>query len=421
VQLLNLRRGGAVHRPPCPARDIALQPLVLSHLSIVTSLGAGLRATATALEAGRSGLRPCAFDGETLATQVGRVAALDDARIDGALAAYDCRNNRLAALALAEDDFADKLAAAAKRYGPARIGVFLGTSTAGLFHTENAYRRRDPVTGALPADYVYATTHNTYSIGDFVRRSLRLEGPAMVAASACATTAKIFANAARMIAAGLCDAAVVGGADTLCATTLYGFGALGVLSPEPCRPFDAGRSGISIGEAGAFALLEKPEATAADGDAILLLGVGETSDAYHMSAPHPEGIGARRAMERALASAGLRAGDIDHVNLHGTATPVGDAAEDRAVFDLFGTAVPCSSTKGYTGHTLGAAGIVEAVIACLCIRGSLMPGSPHTRSVDPSFRSQYVARTREGRINRVISNSFGFGGANCSLVLGRSR
>jgi 3-oxoacyl-[acyl-carrier-protein] synthase-1 len=414
-----LRHGGAAHRPLCPARDIALQPLILSHLSIVTSLGCGQWATASALAAGRSGLAPCAFDGETLATHVGRVAALDDARIEGELAAYDCRNNRLAALALADDNFADKVAAAAKRYGAERIGVFLGTSTAGVLQTESAYRRRDPATGALPADYRYATTHNTYSVGDFVRRSLGLEGPALVASSACATTAKIFANAARMIAAGLCDAAVVGGADTLCATTLYGFCALGVLSPEPCRPFDAERNGISIGEAGAFALLEKPDAADGDGDAILLLGVGESSDAYHMSSPHPEGIGARQAMERALAGAGLRAGDIDHVNLHGTATPVGDAAEDRAVFDLLGTAVPCSSTKGFTGHTLGAAGIVEAVIASLCIRRSLLPGSPHTRSVDPSFRSRYVTEAREARIDRVISNSFGFGGANCSLVLGR--
>jgi 3-oxoacyl-[acyl-carrier-protein] synthase I len=396
-----------------------LQPLLLSHLSIVTSLGAGQRATLAALQGGRSGLAPCVFEGEALETHVGTVAALDEVRIDGDLAPYDCRNNRLAALALAEDGFADAVAAAARRYGPERIGVFLGTSTAGLLQTEAAYRRRDPGTGALPSHYAYRTTHNTFSIGDFVRRSLRLEGPAMVASSACATTAKTFANAARMIEAGFCDAAVVGGADTLCATTLYGFGALGVLSTGPCRPFDAERSGISIGEAGAFALLEKPDTPRAGDDPILLLGTGESSDAYHMSSPHPEGVGARQAMERALASARLRAAEIDHVNLHGTATPVGDAAEDRAVFDLFDTAVPCSSTKGYTGHTLGAAGIVEAVIACLSIRHSLMPGSPHTRSVDPSFRSQYVARTREQRVDRVISNSFGFGGANCSLILGR--
>ena len=345
----------------------------------MTSLGAGQRATLAALQGGRSGLAPCAFEGEALETHVGTVAALDEVRIEGDLAPYDCRNNRLAALALAEDGFADAVAAAARRYGRERIGVFLGTSTAGLLQTEAAYRRRDAGTGALPADYDYRTTHNTFSIGDFVRGSLRLKGPAMVASSACATTAKTFANAARMIEAGFCDAAVVGGADTLCGTTLYGFGALGVLSTGPCRPFDAERSGISIGEAGAFALLEKPDAPRAGDDPILLLGTGESSDAYHMSSPHPEGVGARQAMERALASAGLRAAEIDHVNLHGTATPVGDAAEDRAVFDLFDTAVPCSSTKGYTGHTLGAAGIVEAVIACLSIRHSLMPGSPHTR------------------------------------------
>jgi 3-oxoacyl-[acyl-carrier-protein] synthase-1 len=395
-----------------------LQPLVLSHLSIVTSLGAGQEAQLRALEAGRSGLDACAFESAPVATYVGVVSAVDAHRINGNAAAYDCRNNRLADLALAADGFAERVAAAARRYGRHRIGVFLGTSTAGLLQTEIAYRGRDAATGALPTNYVYATTHNTYSIGDFVRSTLGLEGPAMVASSACATTAKIFANAARMIEAGFCDAAVVGGADTLCATTLYGFGALGVLSSEPCRPFDAERSGISIGEAGAFALLERREA-AQCGDPILLLGAGESSDAHHMSSPHPEGVGARLAMERALASAGLAARDIDHINLHGTATPVGDAAEDRAVSDLFGTATPCSSTKGYTGHTLGAAGIVEAIFSCLSVRHGLMPGSPHTRSVDPSFRSQYVVRTREGRVDRVMSNSFGFGGANCSLILGR--
>ncbi|MGH6968904.1 MAG: beta-ketoacyl synthase N-terminal-like domain-containing protein, partial [Stellaceae bacterium] len=244
-------------------------------------------------------------------------------------------------------------------------------------------------------------------------------GPAFVVSTACAATAKVFGSAARMIAAGLCDAAVVGGADTLCATTLYGFQSLGVMADEPCRPFDAERRGLSLGEAAGFVLLERPVGRV-EADTILLCGVGESSDAYHMSSPHPDGLGARLAMERALATAGLEPAEIDYINLHGTATPVGDAAEDRAVFDLFGAESPCSSTKGFAGHTLGASGVVEAVFCALGIRHDFLPGSPHTRTVDPELKSQYVREGRRARLNRVMSNSFGFGGANCSLVLGRA-
>jgi len=396
-----------------------MQPLALSCFGVATSLGAGRAATLAALRAGSSGLRPSTLDHAPSPIYVGEVPGLDAAPLTGDLAAFDCRNHRLAAMALRQDGFADAVAAARERYGAERIGVFLGTSTSGLQHSEAAYRRRDRATGALPADYDYARTHNTYSLGDFLRASLALAGPAFVVSAACATTGKVFATAARMIAAGLCDAAIVGGADTLCATTLYGFRSLNVMSEEPCRPFDAERSGISIGEAAGFALLERPVA-AKDGGGVLLLGVGESSDAYHMSSPHPEGLGARLAMERALAAAGLGPRDVDYVNLHGTATPVGDAAEDRAVSELLGSATPCSSTKGCTGHTLGASGIVEAVFSALAILHDMVPGSPHTRTVDPAFRCNYVVATETARIDRVMSNSFGFGGANCSLLLGRA-
>jgi len=153
---------------------------------------------------------------------------------------------------------------------------------------------------------------------------------------------------------------------------------------------------------------------------VLLLGVGESADAYHMSSPHPEGAGARLAMQRALDAAGLAPDEIDYINLHGTATPLGDVAEDCAVFSLFGDTVPCSSTKGFAGHTLGASGAVEAAFCALAIQHGFMPGSPHTRHVDPAFKSQYVRTGRPAPLNRVLSNSFGFGGTNCSLVLGRA-
>jgi 3-oxoacyl-[acyl-carrier-protein] synthase-1 len=297
--------------------------------------------------------------------------------------------------------------------------VFAGTSTSGLLQTETAYRQRDPATGVLPAGFDYVSTHNTYSLARFVRAFCDLQGPAFVVSTACAATAKVFASAARMITAGLCDAAVVGGVDSLCATTLYGFHSLGVIADEPCRPFDAERRGISIGEAGGFALLERVGAEHG-ADTIQLLGFGESADAYHMSSPHPEGIGARLAMERALAAAGLTPGQIDYINLHGTATAVGDAAEDHAVFDLFGAGTPCSSTKGVCGHTLGASGAIEAAFCALAIQHGFLPGSPHTRVLDPGFRVQYVSAGRAARIERVMSNSFGFGGVNCSLILGRA-
>lgn len=393
-----------------------MRVLALSRFSLVTSLGIGAAATATALRQGRSGLAPNHF--AALATYVGAVAEIDERPLTGDDARFDCRNNRLAAIALEADGFSDAVAVARERYGADRIGVFVGTSTAGILQTEMAYRRRDDC-GGLPADFDYARTHNIYSLADFVRTRLGLAGPAHAVSAACATTAKVFANAARMIAAGVCDAAVVGGADSLCGTTLYGFHSLEVMSEEPCRPFDAERRGISIGEGAGFALLERP-AISGDDDQVLLLGVGESSDAYHMSSPHPEGIGARLAMERALAAAALAPRAIDYINLHGTATRVGDAAEDRAVTELFGRATPCSSTKGYTGHTLGASGVIEALFSAMSIRHGVLYGSVHTRRIDPDFSSRYLLETTTARVDRVISNSFGFGGANCSLVLGRA-
>ena len=393
-------------------------PVALQDFTLVTCLGAGRKRTIEALQRGASGLSPCSLADVQFPTHVGEIAGLDEP-LQGDSAAFDCRNNRLAARALSEDSFATSVATVCERYGAARVGVFLGTSTSGLSQSEGAYRRRDPATGRLPADFDYARTHNTYSLARFVREALNLAGPAFVMSAACAATAKAFASGARMIASGLCDAAVVGGADTLCATTLYGFQSLGVVAEQPCRPFDAERGGISIGEAAGFVLLERAQGQERD-DTVLLLGVGESSDAYHMSSPHPEGVGARLAMERSLASAGLIPADIDYINLHGTATLAGDAAEDRAVFDVFGSHTRCSSTKGFTGHTLGASGVVEAIFAALAILNDFGPGSPHTRTIDPAFRSHYLCAGERRRVDRVMSNSFGFAGANCSLILGRT-
>ena len=392
-----------------------MQPLAISRYSVVNCLGTGTQAVADAMRERRSGLAPCDFETVALDTYIGRVPGLEEGCVRPDLEAYDCRNNRLAQLGLEADGFAGAVAEARSRYGATRVGVFMGTSTFGILETELAYRRRNPDTGALPPDYRYTETHNTFSLADFVRRYLGLQGPAFVVSSACSSTAKVFGSAARMITAGACDAAVVGGVDSLCLTTLYGFHSLELTSHGPCRPFDAERDGLSIGEGAGFALLER---VAAAPGAVRLLGIGESCDAFHMSAPHPEGLGARTAMQGALSCAGISPADVDYINLHGTATRSNDAAEDRSVWELFGDATPCSSTKGATGHLLGAAGVTEIIISILAIENGLRPGSAHTRRIDPAMRCQYQVEPQKARVERVLSNSFGFGGSNCSVVLG---
>ncbi|BBP02400.1 beta-ketoacyl-[acyl-carrier-protein] synthase family protein [Sulfuriferula nivalis] len=396
-----------------------MKSLLLSHFTATSCIGRGLEQTLAALQQCHSGLLPCTFETVDLTTSVGEVDGIDAVEIPEHLADYDCRNNRLAQLALMQDGFADAVRAAAEKYGSHRIGVFIGTSTSAILETELAYRQTDDETGALPDTFHYRTQHNTYSVADFTRLYFGLTGPAATVSSACSSSAKVFSSARRMIAAGLIDAAVVGGVDTLCLTTLYGFNSLGLTAAQPCRPYDSNRDGISIGEAGAFILLEQQPAQLED-DAILLLGVGESSDAYHMSSPHPEGLGARMAMQAALDMAELTPQQIDYINLHGTATPSNDAAEGKAVSALFGASTPCSSTKGATGHTLGAAGALEAVICGLALRNNLLPAGINTQQLDADIPLDYLLENRDLAIAHVMSNSFGFGGTNCSLIFGRA-
>lgn len=392
-----------------------MQALSLTAFTATSCLGVGTDAHWQALREGRSGLRPCRFETVDLPTWIGEVEGVDAVRLPPPLQAFDCRNNRLAWLGLQQDGFADAARAAVARHGADRVGVFLGTSTSGILQTELAYRRRDPASGALPADFDYARTHNTFSVAAFVREALGVEGMAMALSSACSSSAKAFAAAARQINAGLLDAAIVGGVDSLCLTTLYGFASLQLTSAKPCRPGDAARDGISIGEAAAFALIER------EGGDIRLLGAGESSDAHHMSAPHPQGLGALQAMQAALRSAQLQADDIGYINLHGTATPANDAAEGLAVAALFGSRVPGSSTKGATGHTLGAAGALEAVLCALALREGWLPGSPGTAEPDPAIAIDYrCTGSAATGLRHAMSNSFGFGGSNCSLVFGRA-
>lgn len=393
-----------------------MYPLHLSAYTLTTCLGRGQDAHRAAFREERSGLKPCDFESVNLDTWIGEVAGVDSVELPPHLSRFDCRNNRLVQMGLETDGFAEKVRDAAQRYGADRVGVFLGTSTAGILQTELAYRRRDPETGALPDDFHYGETHNAFSLAWFAREYLGLTGVAIAISTACSSSAKVFAAAARQMALGTIDAAVVGGVDTLCLTTLYGFASLQLTSTQPCKPYDPSRDGLSIGEGAGFALLERPSETAPG--QVHLLGVGESSDAHHMSAPHPEGLGAQLAMTAALRSAHLKASDIDYINLHGTATPANDAAEGLAIAAVFGQRVPCNSTKGATGHTLGAAGAVEAVVCVMALTDGQMPGSSGTQVLDPGLALNYQRHTSAAPLRTALTNSFGFGGSNCSLIFG---
>lgn len=390
--------------------------LILTAYTTVNACGHGLKETLQALRSRRSGLQFCDFDEVRLDTYIGRVAGVEEAPVGSDLADFDCRNNRLAQIALQADGFVEAVAGAVKRYGSERVAVVMGSSTSGVGEGEIAYRKRSPDSCALPESFHFDNTHDFYSLPCFVSAYLKLDGPNTTVSTACASSNKVFADAWQWITAGICDAAVVGGVDSLCLLTLCGFNSLELLAREPCCPNDAARSGLSIGEAAGFALLERVQMPPPG--SVALLGYGESSDAYHMSAPHPEGKGALLAMRSALARAGLEPGDIDYINLHGTGSRANDSVEDKAVFEIFGSGVPTSSTKGWTGHALGAAGIVEAVISCLCLREGFIPANLNLETLDPEFHCAVQQVSVERPIKRVLSNSFGFGGSNCSIILG---
>ena len=371
---------------------------------------------------GITGLRQNNFLDVGLDTWIGRVDEIEEQVLPGSLINYQCRNNQLAYLALQQDDFHFAVEQAKQHYGADRLGLFLGTSTAGILSTELAYQSDFfKTTGILPESCHFREQHNSFSITEFIRKLYQLKGPAQVISTACSSSAKVFASAARYIELGLCDAAIVGGVDSLCLTTLYGFNSLELVASEICRPADQNRSGLSIGEGAAFILLEKAERVDEQQSPVYLRGYGESSDAYHMSSPHPEGRGAYQAMQQALESAAMDAAHIDYVNLHGTATPVNDQMEDKALAQVFSSPVACSSTKGWTGHTLGAAGSVEAVYSALCIQHNFMPQSLNTLTADPAFTQTILtpasmSNCSTSSAHTVVSNSFGFGGNNCCLI-----
>jgi 3-oxoacyl-[acyl-carrier-protein] synthase-1 len=269
--------------------------------------------------------------------------------------------------------------------------------------------------GRLPAGYDWRRQTSLEALLGLLREATGIAGPAAAISTACSSSGKVFGSARRWLRAGVADAVLVGGVDCLCELTLRGFFSLAVLSPEPARPFGAERRGINIGEGAAFALVERT------GEGPLLLGVGETADAHHMSAPHPEGRGARAAMAAALAQAGLAPEDVDHVNAHGTGTPQNDAAEARAIADLFRGCEPAVvATKAYTGHLLGAAGATEAVFALHAIRAGELPASLGSDPPDASLPVRPLARAERRPVRRALSNSFAFGGSNVAVLFGEA-
>ncbi|SEM39221.1 3-oxoacyl-[acyl-carrier-protein] synthase-1 [Pseudoxanthomonas sp. GM95] len=397
-----------------------MTPLAITAYTATTALGAGRQAQAEALDQRRSGLRPNDFgDAPRLDCWIGRVEGVEAVQLPAELAQWDCRNNRLAWLALQQDGLLDAARAAGERYGAARVAVVMGTSTSSIGASEEAYNRLETDAGGerFPDDLQRPIVHTPHSIGDFVQHATGLAGPCMTVATACSSSAKVFAQAARLIQAGLVDAALVGGVDTLCGSVLYGFNSLQLVSQNKCMPFDARRDGLSLGEAGGFALVERTEAASST---VQLRGYGESSDAHHMSAPHPEGLGAQLAMRDALARAGIDAAQLDYLNLHGTSTPANDSVEAIAVAAMFPDSLHAASTKAWTGHTLGAAGIVESVFALIALESGQLPGTLNSSLPDPVCGPQIRFAPERRTVQYAMNNSFGFGGNNCALVFGRA-
>jgi len=330
---------------------------------------------------------------------------------------YRCRNNRLLLAALAQiRGTVDRMIA---RFGRDRIGCVLGTSTSGVRSTERALAEQAE-SGVLPGDFHYKPQQMGTG-ADFLAAYLNLEGPAYTLSTACSSSGRAIASARRLLRLGVCDAVIVGGADTLCNLTINGFAALESLSSGLCKPFGLHRDGINIGEAASLFVLSREEGP------VELLGIGSTSDAYHFSAPGPDGLAVGRAMHLALQDAGKRPEQIDYLNLHGTATVLNDSMESKAVNALFGADMAASSSKGMTGHTLGAAAALELGFCWLLLNGDddtgrLIPNI-NADQIDPELATLNLVRQGAAlnrRINLCQSNSFAFGGNNISIVVGRA-
>jgi len=388
-------------------RRVENERQVVTAMGLSCALGDGLDAVWRAVLAGepRVARPPFALPFRTVCGEVqGPLLPLPDAQ-----RAYDTRLTRLAQRALLQ--VRPAVERARTRFGRDRVAVIVGTSTGGLDATEPAYRVYR-TTEHRDSGFTLRRSHAFDAVAVWLRNVLDLSGPTYAVSTACTSSAKAMASARRLMRSGACDAVLVAGVDALCETTLRGFHGLSVLSEQPARPFSTERDGIHIGEAAAFLLLENGGAGPA-----YLRGVGESSDAHSMSAPHPRGLGAALAMRCALDDAGLSASDIDYLNAHGTGTAQNDAAEGLALRDVFGGGLAVSSTKGLTGHTLGACGALEAVFAVLSVVHGKLPRSAGALPLDPTIGVRVLTENLTKPVRFAMSNALAFGGNNISLLL----
>ncbi|EEX94542.1 3-oxoacyl-[acyl-carrier-protein] synthase FabV inferred for ABFAE pathway [Vibrio orientalis CIP 102891 = ATCC 33934] len=341
------------------------------------------------------------------ATVVGQVSKSLPA-IPTHLSKFNTRNNQLALSALLQIE--ESVQQAIEQFGHSRIAVVIGTSTSGISDGEVAYQQKIK-SDEFPSDYHYRK-QELGNTSEFIAQYFDLSGPCYAVSTACSSSGRVFITAQRLLRSGIVDAVIVGGVDTLCRLTLNGFHGLEALSQTLCQPFSANRNGINIGESAALMLLSNEPSTVA------LLGAGDSSDAHHISAPHPEGNGAEVAMQKALTDASLTADDIGYINAHGTATPLNDSMESKAIYRLFGSKVPVSSTKPLTGHTLGAASATEAAIAWHILKHDLELPIQHCQDKADDIEVSLVEAPTKLAGKAILSNSFAFGGNNISLIFG---
>ncbi len=387
------------------------KPYPITAFGLCCGLGRSADEAIAQLRAGQRGLRACPFE-VPFETLTGTLPGpLPDLRPE--LLPYDSRLTRLTQLGF--EDIEGPVLAAVERWGAARVALVVGTSTGGIHATELAHAEFQS-TETLPEPFDYHRQHPFHIFSDTLQILSGAEGPRYIVSTACSSSAKVLASAQRLLDVGLADAVLVGGGDGLCHTTVRGFHSLGVMAPRECRPFGAERPGMNVGEGVALLLLERE----GEGRATLL-GVGESSDAYHPSSPHPEGRGAIKAMRAALAMGGISASDVDYVNAHGTGTKYNDIAEGRALGVVFERPVPVVSTKSYTGHTLGACGALEAIFGIVALEQGFIPANLGLDPRDPEIDLLLPTEPIEGDVHYVLSNAFAFGGNNSSVLLGRAR
>ncbi|MCP4297378.1 MAG: beta-ketoacyl-ACP synthase [Proteobacteria bacterium] len=330
---------------------------------------------------------------------------------------YNCWNNQIAQAALTM--IRDEVDIAIQKFGANRVGVVIGSSTSGFAETEEAFQQYHDHGELSPTFNLEQFEYG--GLSTFISQLSGVTGPCYSLSTACSAGAKTLMTAKTLFEIGVCDAVIAGGVDSLCRLTAGGFGALEAISADHTNPMSKNRDGLNLGEGGALFLLTK------EAGGIQLLGGGESSDAHHISAPHPEGTGAEKAMRSALEDAGLEHSDISYLNLHGTGTPFNDAMESKAVERVFDQSLCCSSTKPLTGHTLGASGAIEAAFLWLILRKSQedrfsLPPHSFDGQRDPEIGNiELVKKGQEVPKNTgsaLMSNSFGFGGNNCTLIIG---